>query len=249
MLNKNAIHNLNSIIYTIYNTLDFDEMRRMVAASIRALIPCTCVNIMMADAADSRHRLYAPVCFPERYQRMGEKYIMMQEDDYSLWVLNRKQSKVIRDTDLMYEDEWMETALYRNCFGEFGIHYTIDLTITDGQNLIGVMSLYRSKEEGDFSEDDVFFLELISEHLNMRFADKDRGSIKSMQHKIAAFVRDYGLTQREAEILQMIFDGKNNVEISSKLCISENTLKKHLQNLYRKTGSMNRVQLAVLQEK
>ena len=44
----------------------------------------------------------------------------------------------------------------------------------------------------------------------------------------------YHLTNREAEILQLIFEDTENQDIAEKLCISGYTLKKHLQNLYRK---------------
>jgi len=42
--------------------------------------------------------------------------------------------------------------------------------------------------------------------------------------------------KREAEIMDMIFDGISNEEIVESLFISPSTLKKHLQNIYRKTG-------------
>ena len=37
--------------------------------------------------------------------------------------------------------------------------------------------------------------------------------------------------------------GKENYEISSELTITENTLKKHILNIYRKLGIKNRVQM------
>lgn len=37
--------------------------------------------------------------------------------------------------------------------------------------------------------------------------------------------------------------GKDNYEISSELTITENTLKKHILNIYRKLGIKNRVQM------
>ena len=56
-------------------------------------------------------------------------------------------------------------------------------------------------------------------------------------------IKKYGLTAREAEILRMILSDKTNGEICSELYISNNTLKKHLQNIYRKTGIPNRTGL------
>ena len=43
-----------------------------------------------------------------------------------------------------------------------------------------------------------------------------------------------GLSKREYEILQLITDGLSNQQIAGKLYISENTIKKHISNLFLK---------------
>ena len=53
------------------------------------------------------------------------------------------------------------------------------------------------------------------------------------------------ITQREKELLMYICKGFKNVEIASYLYVSENTVKKHLQNLYRKFKVTSRTQLAL----
>jgi DNA-binding NarL/FixJ family response regulator len=45
-----------------------------------------------------------------------------------------------------------------------------------------------------------------------------------------------GLTPRESEVLLWVAQGKSNVDIASILGASENTVKKHLQNLFEKLG-------------
>lgn len=49
-----------------------------------------------------------------------------------------------------------------------------------------------------------------------------------------------GLTPREAEVLLWVAQGKSNPEISSILGATENTVKKHLQNMFEKLGVDNR---------
>jgi DNA-binding CsgD family transcriptional regulator len=59
--------------------------------------------------------------------------------------------------------------------------------------------------------------------------------------------RRLGLTLREAEILGWIGEGRTNVELAAILGIAPATVKKHLENIYRKLGVENRmsaVQLA-----
>ena len=50
------------------------------------------------------------------------------------------------------------------------------------------------------------------------------------------------LTNREYEILRLVAKGKRNKEISSELCISENTVEYHLKNIYKKLKARNRVE-------
>jgi DNA-binding CsgD family transcriptional regulator len=50
------------------------------------------------------------------------------------------------------------------------------------------------------------------------------------------------LTRRESEILALISQGLPNAEIARRLWISEQTVKFHLTNIYRKLGVSNRTQ-------
>lgn len=56
----------------------------------------------------------------------------------------------------------------------------------------------------------------------------------------------FGLTTREVEIISAIKEGNSNREIASKLAISEETVKRHLSNIYGKLGVSSRLELAVL---
>ena len=53
------------------------------------------------------------------------------------------------------------------------------------------------------------------------------------------------LTGREAEIAERVGDGSSNKVIAADMGISERTVKAHLNNVFRKTGIHNRVQLAL----
>jgi DNA-binding CsgD family transcriptional regulator/RecA/RadA recombinase len=51
-----------------------------------------------------------------------------------------------------------------------------------------------------------------------------------------------GLTQREVEVLRLIAQGKGNREIAEALVISQNTVIRHVSNIFSKTGATNRVE-------
>lgn len=56
----------------------------------------------------------------------------------------------------------------------------------------------------------------------------------------------YNLTPREQEVMEFIFKGYNNAEIADELFISQNTVKHHIYNLFKKLNVKNRVELICL---
>ena len=54
--------------------------------------------------------------------------------------------------------------------------------------------------------------------------------------------RREGLTDREAEILALITQGKNNAEIAALTYLSPNTIKSYIRTIYRKIGVASRTQ-------
>ena len=51
-----------------------------------------------------------------------------------------------------------------------------------------------------------------------------------------------GLTDRELSILRLVAEGLSNLDIASKLYVTEQTVKFHLSNIYRKLGVGNRTE-------
>jgi len=51
-----------------------------------------------------------------------------------------------------------------------------------------------------------------------------------------------GLTERELAILRLVAEGMSNLDIASRLYVTEQTVKFHLSNIYRKLGVANRTE-------
>ena len=64
------------------------------------------------------------------------------------------------------------------------------------------------------------------------------------EHSGAGSAADIGLTRRESEIIELVQTGMSNPEMASTLFVSEQTIKFHLSNIYRKLGVGNRTQAA-----
>jgi len=59
---------------------------------------------------------------------------------------------------------------------------------------------------------------------------------------VASDLQHAGLTERELEILLLVAAGASNARIAAKLWVSEQTVKFHLSNTYRKLGVRNRTE-------
>lgn len=61
---------------------------------------------------------------------------------------------------------------------------------------------------------------------------------------LARHLARLGLSEREVQVVELALTGLSNKEISDRLFISVETVKKHAYNVYRKLGVQNRVQLS-----
>jgi DNA-binding NarL/FixJ family response regulator len=65
------------------------------------------------------------------------------------------------------------------------------------------------------------------------------GQIAAYSASAAAFG---GLTNRERATLTLVAEGRSNLDVASKLFVTEQTVKFHLSNIYRKLGVGNRTE-------
>jgi DNA-binding NarL/FixJ family response regulator len=57
--------------------------------------------------------------------------------------------------------------------------------------------------------------------------------------------RSYGLTHRETEVIGLVTEGCSNKDIALRLGITEDTVKRHLTNIFDKVGMSTRLELAL----
>jgi DNA-binding NarL/FixJ family response regulator len=72
------------------------------------------------------------------------------------------------------------------------------------------------------------------------------GALHELMQKAAVPERKtYGLTPRELEVVGCIVEGCSNRDIAKQFSISEETVKRHLSNIFDKTGVSTRLELAL----
>ncbi|NUT18834.1 MAG: response regulator transcription factor [Hamadaea sp.] len=102
---------------------------------------------------------------------------------------------------------------------------------TPGELLDGIRRAAR--DENPFSPD--VLRRVVQQALTSRASPTTRPSIAAVD-----------VTEREQDVLALLGAGLSNAEIAERLRLAVTTVKTHVANLMTKTGSANRVQLAIL---
>lgn len=230
---------LNSIIYKIYTMNNIDDMREQFLEQMKMLIDYDSADFLLASP-DGENKLVSPVLF----NCEEDMSIAYDELDYSRGILYSGRTLIYRETDIIDDSKRVETDYYKKVYKINNWHYSLQMVLARKKEFVGVITFYRSIGKDDFVYDDIFILDLLKDHLAYRlYQQKKSGNLVSEKLSVAGATEIYNLTRREETILRLLMEGRDNTTICESLVISENTLKKHILNLYRKLGINNRVGL------
>ncbi len=122
--------------------------------------------------------------------------------------------------------------------------HSLRLILEYNKEFVGVVTIFRDSAEPDFSYDEIFVLDLLKDHLSYRFYQYRKNADSSKEKlSVREAAEKYQLTRQEENILGYLMAGMDSAAICATLVIAENTLKKHILNIYRKLGIKNRVSL------
>ena len=248
-MQKNNFLIFNDIIYALYSCQSINELKENFLKRLKLLIPFSYASILFTDLSSENSTTYLtnPICVPDSFSEAEEEYLLHADEDHLLWLVNGKESTLIRESDLLGDESRLSTALYLKCYKRYNIFDSLQFSIVYQQKFLGVLTLFRTKIDGTFSDEDMFFLRSLGIHLNAaanRLLISEHMQMNSQNtHTIDELANEYHLTGKETEILSYIFSFKNNDEIAAEMKISENTIQKHLQNIFRKLNVSSKWEL------
>lgn len=239
-MTENEWYFISDLILKINSIPELDEMRQIFMKFLQILIPCDTITFFLADP-DNYMR--APMVIGADPSYMEPYLHDLGKMDPKYWIFKSNQNKVYRESDLLPEEVRENHLYYQKAYLPINIYYGAIMSLSYNDTFTGVVSLYRSKEKGDFSDRDIQTLDVLKNHIAFRlykdiFSDRQK-EIRSKEKRQALLKHiadDHGLSDRETEVFLLISDGARNEDICRSLFISMGTLKKHITNIYRKIG-------------
>jgi len=232
-LRRRDLHQLLDFVETAWAAAGERPFTEETLAALAELIP--------ADLVD--------YCDLDRVRRCDLDYVevgQVPDDDWELFwriadehpLCHHQQAyadfSATRLSDVISRRRLVNSRIYAEWFRPSGIEAELEMGIAPSR--IRTRNFILDRAHGDFSDRDRAVLEAIRPHLCRIYEMTElRRAVGDAQPE----ERDR-LTDREAEILELVADGLTNAGIAERLWISPGTVKKHLENVYAKLGVANR---------
>jgi DNA-binding CsgD family transcriptional regulator len=141
----------------------------------------------------------------------------------------------VRFSDIIGRRAYQRLPVYHHFLRPLGIEYELGVRLCLAS---GSVNLAFTRERRDFSERERELLETLCPYLASLFERAEMGKAR------AALSSAFDLTPREADVLALLVQGKNNAMIARMLFIAPGTVRKHLERVYAKLGVANRTEAA-----
>ena len=239
----NQWEQFNLLILDLYTQKDIFLLQSHFLEQLDKLIPHRRSFFDLCTFQQKRLIFFNPVSLNMTQEELASYYKEYQDSDYVAWSFSNNNAVVYRDSDIISPAARENAEIYRKWMQPMDAYYSMGSTIMSGQQMAGSITLFRSQSDGDFTDFELEMLRMINRHLSAHFTFMWPNGV-SPNHSVdfPKIAERYGLSIRENEIANLIADGLSNIEISQRLFISENTVKKHVNTLYRKMGINSRTQ-------
>lgn len=243
MVKKNVFFIFNNVVCELYRCQTYADLGQFFLPMVRMLIPYRYASIMRRENTEARIRLVDPLCVPAEFVEAEHNYMRFADDDYTGWLNCCREPTMFRESDLVGEQQRLRSPIYQKCYQKYGVYDSLYYGMVSQSKPLGVLSLFRCREDGPFTDDELFLLNSLGIHMNQHMAtllDRMYRRQAAAGYDLPAVAVKYGLTARETQLLELLTHFRDNQEIAEAMQVRESTLQKHFQNIFRKFGVSSR---------
>lgn len=249
MLKQEEWEKLNEMIASIYGIKNRKAMRSAFLVRLMSLVDFDLADFHLAQEDANQDRwLKDPVVVSIFDRSVEQEFIKAYEKryykmDYANWIFSHYTSVVYRESDLLRDKVRHESRFYKEYLSRYDLGNAAGISIISDGKLAGAVTLYKSEDKGNFSDRDLYILNMLLPHLQNVLSSRNEHEENDKQQVQHLLKYQYGITKKEMEIMALILRGYTNEEISRKNKISMNTVKSHIANIFDKIGVKSRTQL------
>lgn len=251
-LSNNQWERFQEFLLNLYQQNRLDGIQKMVMDYLELEIAHHCSMFDYGRAKDGEIIFFHPYSGNLDEAALKDYYKNYQYQDYMVWNFSQTEPFVYRNSDLMPDSMREKSPIYQRWMQPLRVYHGLGCTIVN-RHFYGSVTMFRTKEMGDFTWDELYLLKILNTHLashiSMLYPNGVRESDFANMDMDKHWLEKYHLTEREIEIVRQLQEGLTNQEIGSRLCISEVTVKKHMSHIFQKMQVKSRSQLLLKLEK
>ena len=221
-----------TLIDACHNIKTEQDFRNIITGPLRDIVPHECAVCGIGERGKLTIDYFINVDFP---------------DEYFTYVISKRTSKVILDSPVaqIWANQPKTTfvsnlqrltsnALWSRAVQKYNIR---NMLVSGLHDLSGNKTSYFCFANCAEGRDDwyAYVIDLLTPHLHKALTSICRRD-EILENEC------FDLTEREIEVLILLSQGLTNTQLGGKLFISENTVKNHVQGIFKKLNVVNRVQ-------
>lgn len=247
MLSNKEWLRINDIILIIHSTDNISIMCSYFLDAIKPLILYEKAMFYLFQEKDNNIDLIDPAFVNVDSDFFKEYENLFKNSRYGRVAVNSRRTIAFRDSDLIPESIRTSTDVYKSFLLPYNLPYGGGIIITNNRKLLAEVALFRTEEQGDFRDKEIYILDILKKHFQIRLI-REINSMSENEGEADKTVKliELGLTNREIEVSKLIISNLTTTEISSKLNISIYTTKRHINNIFAKLKINSRLQLIKL---
>lgn len=223
-VSENDLHTLLRIVNAPDLGDDGEGLPWSTLEGLKALIPCAVIDF---DGIDVEHRrVYFEQDIGEPDYLPGDDEVFWAHYPVSLCSYPERTGdfrSVTKTTDFCTLREHRQTPMHTDFSGPRDQDHSIWVCLPDGPGRQLRLIVHRGRADPDFTERDRALLILLRPHLHA-------AHLQVLRRRLG--IPD--LTNRQWELLRLVDAGFSNTQIARRLHVAENTVRKHLENIFER---------------
>jgi DNA-binding CsgD family transcriptional regulator len=236
---------IDNLIFEIISANDGEILRENFLRRFKDILVFDAASFDLAKIINDQIVFDNPVVLNIEKKFVQKYYSHFQYIDTMAFFFSQDKKDVYRTSDYINKEMRESSEYYNEWLRPQNLFYSIGAKIANKKTLYGSVNFWRSRKKGDFTDAELRTLSVFVKYFSKKFSEFD-GAEKEKEwnlKRLLAFYDEYNLTARERELTDELIQGKKIRDIADALFICEDTVKKHTNHIYKKTGVKSKAEL------